>query len=1088
MAGVAMAGLAGAPALADAVDGSLLAGLKARSIGPAGMSGRIAAIDAVADDPGTIFVGAATGGVWKSVNGGLNWAPVFDDMPCASIGSVAINQDNPDIVWVGTGEGNTRNSTSVGCGAFKSLDGGKTWQSVGLEGTERINRIVLHPDNPDIAYAAALGPLWGDGKDRGVYKTTDGGESWEKILYVNDSTGATDIEMVPGNPNKLFVSMWQFRRWPWYFKSGGPGSGLYVTHDGGENFHQLTEEDGLPEGTLGRSEFAISEADPNRIYALVEAEKSALIRSDDGGESWRTVNAEHDINDRPFYYNDLKVDPRDPNRVYRVGSRVKLSIDGGRTFEYIPAIDCCAPANTIHIDNHAFWINPNDPRHIIDGNDGGLAISRDKGETFRFVRNLPLAQYYHVAVDNDHPYHVYGGLQDNGSWRGPAEVFENGGIRNLHWQEVAFGDGFDTIPDPENSRRGYAMSQGGNLYRWNLDTGEMRLIRPNPPADDVTLRFNWDSGFAQSPHDAGTIYYGSQFVHKSTDRGVTWQVISPDMTTNDPDKQTFTESGGLTPDVTAAENYTAITVISPSPLDENVIWVGTDDGRVHVTRDGGESWDSVEDDMSGAPDGAWVEMIQPSPHDVEAAFITVDDHRRGDMGTYAFRVSDFGDDWDRINDDTVKGYAQSVRQDVVDEDLIFLGTEFGLWVSFNGGDDWTKWTEGVPTVSVRDMAIQQRESDLVLGTHGRAIYVIDDYSALRGLDADDFDERFKLLSVTNGQQYDPNQTPNNRFPGSGEFRADNEPYGVMLTFMASGDDLTHPDPEQDRARRIKARRFAGDEDTEKADPESDDDAGDEKAKKDEDAKKVTVKVKDNEGTVIRTFKADVHQGLNRVVWNMRRDGVRRAPPAKPNEDGTLPAGPEVLPGTYGVEMSFDDITETAEARVLKDPRTPYDRAAMEANHATLLRLQDMQRTMVAGLERITQARRDIGTLMTLIKDARKDDGEDETLDELSESAKALKKTLTELEKRFRVPPKTVGIVYSQDKVADRLGLAQFYVGSTYDRPSEAALDQIGRAERTLETVTGDLNRVLSEDLPSLRDAAASAGVGLLSQAPLALEQ
>lgn len=1058
-------------AVAQEVDPALYSGLEARLVGPAGMSGRIAAVDAVADDPNKIVVGASTGGVWVSSNGGLTWRAVFDDQPVASIGAVAINQTNPDIIWVGTGEGNVRNSTSVGGGVFKSIDGGETWTNIGLERTERIHRIALHPTNPDIAYIAALGPLWGAGEDRGLYKTDDGGASWTKILYVNDSTGATDIRMVPGNPQKLFASMWEFRRWPYFFKSGGDGSGIYMSHDGGKNWTELTEDDGLPKGELGRTSFAMSPADPERVYALVEAEKSALARSDDGGKSWTLVNTDFDINDRPFYYGDLAVDPQNPNLVYRIGSRVKVSEDGGKTFEYMPAIDCCAASNTVHIDTHAWWINPNDPRHMIDGNDGGIAITHDRGETWRFVRNLPLAQFYHIAVDNEVPYNIYGGLQDNGSWRGPSEVFENGGIRNFHWQEVAFGDGFDTRADPEDARRGYAMSQGGVLYRWDLDSGESRLIKPDftPGAEQ---RYNWNSGFAQDPFNAATIYLGSQFVHKSTDRGLTWDVISGDLTTNNPEFQTFRESGGLTSDVTAAENYTSITMIAPSPVAEGVLWVGSDDGRVHVSRDGGETWTSVEGQLGGGPDGAWVPMIFPSPHDASVAFIVLDDHRRGDMTTYAYKVENYGRTWRSIVTDDIAGYAASILQDSVDPNLLFLGTEFGLHFSLNGGGSWSKWTQGVPTVQVADLALQDRESDLVVGTHGRAAFVIEDISALRGLSARDFAQRFALLNVSDGQQYRAAQTPSSRFTGSGEFRASNAPYGAMITFMASGRDLEHPD---DLLERQRAQSERG-----RVDGASDD--GEETPM----PIKATITIRDDGGTPIRTFTTDVHQGINRTAWDLRRDGLRPIAAEDAPKDGTLPAGREVLPGTYTVHIAFDGDEAEQSLRVLSDPRSPYSAAEQAANAAALDEVEMLQGQMNETVRNILDARRDVETVETLIAAEKAASGFAEGTNpfaDLEKQASELKDLLNASESRFRVPPETSGIVYSADKVGSRIGTAAFYLGSTFGPPSNAAMAELARARSVLADAMVEVNGIINTDIIAFRTAVTDAGLGLLNQVP-----
>lgn len=1064
----------GVVASAQTIDSDLFAGMKARLVGPAGMSGRIAAIDSVASDPNTIVVGASTGGLWMSHNGGLSWEPVFDDQPVASIGAVAINQKNPDIIWVGTGEGNVRNSTSVGGGVYKSIDGGKTFTYIGLEKTERIHRIALHPDNPEIAYVAALGQLWSANPERGLYKTTDGGKTWNKVLYVDQNTGATDVRMMPGNPDKLIAGMWEFRRWPYFFKSGGAGSGIYISHDGGANWDQITHEDGLPKGELGRSAFAISPANPDRIYALIEAEKSALARSDDGGKSWALVNEDADINDRPFYYNDLAVDPKDPNRVYRIGSRVKLSIDGGKTFEFIEAIDCCATSNDIHIDTHAWWINPNDPRHMIDGNDGGIAITRDHGKTWRFVRNLPLAQFYHIAVDNDTPYNIYGGLQDNGSWRGPSEVWENGGIRNFHWQEVSFGDGFDTIPDPKDSSKGWSQSQGGTLYGWDLNTGEVRLLQPTTPDADNELRFNWNAGFAVNPFNSDTIYLGSQFLHKSTDRGLTWSVISEDLTTNNPNLQTFKQSGGITPDVTAAENYTTITMVAPSRVEEGVIWVGTDDGRVHNTRDGGATWTSVEKRAGGVPRGGWITMIEPSPHDAGAAFITIDDHRRGNMIPYVYKVTNYGQTWRSLTTSEIQGYALSIKQDPVDPNLLFLGTEFGLHVSLNGGRNWVKWTQGIPTVSVSDLAIQERESDLIVATHGRAAFVIDDYSALRNLAATDFDNRFSVLGATNGQQYVARQSPSTRFTGNGEFRADNEPYGAIVTFMASGDDIPHPDEKRERARKISERTNTNAADESDADSET--------------PLMVKVTVLDSSGTELRKFSQEAHQGINRVVWGMRQDGLLPAPPAE-LEDGSLPPGLEVLPGQFTMKLEFDGQEETIDFQVLADPRASYSSADRRENYQAQSLVVALQKRSNNAIRSIAEARRDIDTITAIVETVKtvqniKPDAEDHPLNLLGEQATEVKKKLDEAEARFRVPADTKGIVYNNDKANSLIGTAGTYLGSSYAAPTQAAHQAIDIAETTLDSAIETLNSVLSNDLAQFRNAVEEADLGLLGQQPI----
>ncbi|MDA8685938.1 hypothetical protein N9L94_02855, partial [Robiginitalea sp.] len=661
------------PLFSQNFDLSLAGDLKPRSIGPAGMSGRVTAIDVVTSEPDIMYAGTASGGLWKSTSGGIQWEPVFDKEVTASIGAVAIQQSNPAVIWVGTGEGNPRNSLNGGFGVYRSLDGGRSWQHLGLEQTRHIHRIIIDPTDPNTVYVGAIGSPWGEHPERGVFKTTDGGSTWQKVLFVDNKTGVGDMVMDPSNPNKLIVGMWEHRRWPWFFKSGGPGSGLFMTHDGGKSWKKLSDKDGLPEGNLGRIGLAFATNKPNIVYALVEAKKNALYRSEDGGFSWKKVNDKEDIGNRPFYYSDLFVDPENENRVISAFSFVNVSEDGGRSFTgLMPAYGV---SNGIHPDHHAFWIHPTDGQFMMDGNDGGLNISRDGGKTWRFVGNLPLAQFYHIRTDNEFPYNVYGGMQDNGSWRGPAYVWKAQGIRNSYWQEIAFGDGFDVVPDPDDSRYGYAMSQQGYVGRYDSQTGNDYSVRPTPPDATTELRFNWNAAIGQDPFNNSTLYFGSQFVHKSTDKGLTWSIISPDMTTNDPEKQKQSESGGLTMDATGAENHCTILVIEPSAVERNMLWVGTDDGRVHYTRDGGATWTEVTTNIKGLPKGSWIPQIRASERNPGEALLIANDYRRYNYTPYAYRTKDYGKTWTRLVDGSdVPSYTLAIVEDPQNPNLLFLGT------------------------------------------------------------------------------------------------------------------------------------------------------------------------------------------------------------------------------------------------------------------------------------------------------------------------------------------------------------------------------------------------------------------------------
>jgi photosystem II stability/assembly factor-like uncharacterized protein len=574
---------------AQPLDLSYLENLNIRNVGPANMSGRITAIDVVEHNPNTLFVGAASGGVWKSENGGSAWRPVFDVQPTQNIGAIAIQQNNPSIVWVGTGEGNPRNSMNLGMGIFKSVDGGSTWQHLGLEATKTIHRIITHPTDPEVVYVGAMGDPFTPNAHRGLYKTTDGGANWEKILFTNNQSGVADLVMDPENPNKLIAALYEHRRTPYSFTSGGAGSGLFITYDGGVNWKRLTEAEGLPAGELGRIGLAIAPSNPNRVYAKIEATQNALFRSDDGGNSWYLINDNPRFtNNRPFYFQDLAVDSKDANRLYNIYQPLSVSYDGGKSFDPVPMI----PADEtkgIHADFHAFWVNPQDPRHFIIGGDGGIGITRDHGQSWYFPETIPVAQFYHINVDNDRPYQVYGGMQDNGNWSGPGYTWKRGGIRTLYWQYLVGGDGFYIAPDEDNSRFGYGTSQNGDLYRYDRVSGYYSSIKPPSPNLETTLRFHWNAAFAKDPFDPNGVYYGSQFVHKSTDKGANWEIISPDLTTNNPEHQKG-DYGGLTLDISGAETYNCLLALAPSPVERGLIWAGSDDGQLHLSRDGGKSW------------------------------------------------------------------------------------------------------------------------------------------------------------------------------------------------------------------------------------------------------------------------------------------------------------------------------------------------------------------------------------------------------------------------------------------------------------------------------------------------------------------
>ncbi len=1037
---------------AQKLDMDLLKGMKPRSIGPAGMSGRVTSIDVVLSNPDIIYAGTASGGLWKSTSGGIKWEPIFDNEKTASIGAVAVQQSNPSVIWVGTGEGNPRNSLNGGYGVYKSLDGGKNWKSMGLEETRHIHRVIIDPTDPNTVYVGAIGSPWGEHSQRGVYKTTDGGETWKKILFVDNKTGVADLVIDPKNPNKLVAAMWQHRRQPWTFKSGGPGSGLYITHDGGETWEERTDEDGLPEGDLGRIGLAISPSKPNIIYALVESKKNALYKSTDGGFKWSKVNDKNDIGNRPFYYSDIYVDPVNENRVYSIFTYVNVSQDGGKNFsQLMPAYGV---NNGVHPDHHAWWIHPTNPDFMIDGNDGGLNITKDGGKTWRFVENLPVAQFYHISVDNEFPYNVYGGMQDNGSWGGPAYVLKAQGIRNSYWQELAFGDGFDVVPDPDDTRYGYAMSQEGFVSRYDKETGYNHIIRPTHPDPEMRLRFNWNAAIAQDPYDNNTIYFGSQFVHKSTDKGTTWTVISPDMTTNDPEKQKQDESGGLTMDATGAENHTTILAISPSTVQKDVLWVGTDDGVVQITKDGGKSWTNVTNNITGMPRGSWVVQIKPSVKNAGEALIVVNDYRRYNYNPYAYRTRDFGQTWQRIVDENkVFGYALSIVEDPEESRLLFLGTDDGLYVSIDAGNNWTKWTNEYPTVSTKDLVIQPREHDLVIGTFGRAAYVLDDIRPLREIarNSGALRETVNIYSPPTAYITVSQQPTGTRFGGDAMFNGTNRKTGAMISYSFNKPEEKKDEvPTDTKKKKGKKNQTANSsEDTAK---------DDEKEKVNYDS--LTFEIyKGSE--LIRTLKqkAPKDEGLNRTYWRLNEKGVQGPSRTAPKKNGNEPSGVTVLPGTYKVKVIYGDKSDSTELEVRYDPRIVVNIADLEKKYDALKKLESFTARSEKAVTQLREAK-EVADL--LLKDLKKE-GEEKFKDQI-EKSKAIGDSISnQIDIFIGKEDKRQGITLDYKQyVSNRIGWAIFYTGNQQGAPTATELDLIKKAEDSLDEAIQSTNKFFEE--------------------------
>jgi photosystem II stability/assembly factor-like uncharacterized protein len=1002
------------------IDSDTISGLGARNIGSAEMSGRVAAVAGVKENGRlTVYVGSASGGVWKSTNGGTTYKPVFDKQTSQSIGAIAIDPSAPKTIWVGTGESWTRNSVSIGDGIYKSTDGGDNWTNVGLKNSERISKILIDPRDGNTVYACVPGKLWSDSDDRGVYKTTDGGKSWTKVLKgMNASTGCSMISMSSRDSKTLYAGMWDFRRTGWTFRSGGEnakatsGSGFFETTDGGATWKDLDEKSakGLPAKPWGRIAVTVAPSNPDVVYALVESPDTALYRSADGGKTWERRDASAWMVWRPFYFANLIVDPKDENKIYKPDLALILSNDGGKSFSAI--------SGGAHGDFHTVWIDPEDTNHVIAGDDGGVWYSYDSGNYWWKAGNLPISQFYHVSVDMDDPYHVFGGLQDNSVWIGDSAY--PGGITNSRWVNLYGGDGFFAFPDPADSDYVYVEAQGGEIARVNHVTLEARSIKPQPNYGEGKLRFNWNTPIHMSPNEKGTVYIGAQFLFRSRDHGQTWDRISPDLTTNDPEKQKQEESGGVTVDNSDAETHTTIYSISESPRDGKVIWAGTDDGNLQVTRDGGKTWTNVVSNVPDLPKASWVSWVEASRFDASSAYATFDRHTFGDMEPHVFKTTDFGATWTPIVNagSGVRGYAHVIKEDTVEPKLLFLGTEFGLWISRDGGKQWAQYKGGeFPAVAVRDIAIQPRESDLVVATHGRGIWIVDDITPLRKLTPEVMAQDAVFLQGKPTQQ---RLIANGGWQeGDAAFVGADPADGALITYYQ------------------KKRHIFG---------------------------KMKIEIFDDSGKLVDTVPANSRRGLTRVLWPMRMKAPRVPPAASAAFEAAQ--GPRVLPGTYTIKMTRGTETYTTPLAIVLDPRAKYTVADRKLQFDAALRIYNLLRDMSFTVDQIN------GVRDGLTESAGKltaDDPLRKRLAQLSDETEALRKKI--------VATTEGGAITGEERIREKTTQLYGAIDEYEGRPADYQVARIDSLKHELDDVTSAFNAFAAKELVEVNASLARKNMG-----------
>lgn len=1033
---VLAAALLPALAFADApiADSGVISGLGIRNIGSAAMSGRIAALDAIHTPDGklTVFVGAASGGVWKSQDGGTTFRPVFDDQPVQSIGALTIDKKNPQTVWVGSGEPWTRNSVSIGDGIYKTTDGGDTWSNLGLANSERIAAIRIDPRDSDSVYACVTGKLWSDSDERGVYKTSDGGKNWQQILKSPSvSTGCASLSLDEKNPDTLYAGLWDFRRKGWTFRSGGESptsasaSALMVSRDAGKTWSEITPEGhpGFAKKPYGRIAVNVAPSDSRRIYAFVESTDSALYVSSDGGASWEARDKSQWMVWRPFYFARMTVDPNNADRIYKDDGVLIMSEDGGKSFGSVGGF------NGMHGDVHAVWIDPANSKEVLAGDDGGLWYSHDGGNKWWKNDSLPISQFYHVSVDDADPYRVYGGLQDNSSWVGDSAY--PGGITNSRWENMYGGDGFWTFNDPSDPNYIYAEYQGGNVGRVQRYTHEARDIQPKAKQGEK-LRFNWNTPLHLSAHEKGTLYIGSQFLFRTRDHGQSWQRISPDLTTNNPDKQKQEQTGGVTVDNSSAEMHTTIYSISESPKAAGTLWVGTDDGNVQLSRDGGGHWKKVIDGdagtVKGLPKNAWVSTIEASRFDAATAYATFDRHTYGDHAPYVFVTRDHGKSWQPLvtpeQAKGVRGYAHVIKEDLLAPGLLFLGTEFGLWISVDAGTNWAAFKGGqFPSVAVRDIALQGRDNDLVLATHGRGIWIIDDITPLRQVNAALLSQEAAFVAARPVQQRIQGQ--GGWSTGSAVFIGDNPSNGAVITYYQ------------------KSRHLFG---------------------------KLKIEILDASGKLIDELPASKRRGLNRVEWAMRVKPPRVPPAVQLAFAGTQ--GPRVLPGRYTVRMTKNGKVYEQKLTVGLDRRVSFSVADRKAQFDAAMSVHRLFGEESALMDRIAALRGALAESKAAVKDAG-----------LAGRIAALDGKADLVRKRI-VATTEGGAITGEERLREHTDQLYGAILSYEGRPGRYHLERIAALKAELKETVDAFGTLLDTDLPRLNEALKAAQQPEISKPPV----